>query len=83
MNPFTITNAAVVAAAIQAVDELDQGLTLAELVASIPHDISAMVVYAMLVGSALFVWRAGRSTGSTKEEQVAREAGPESDSPPR
>lgn len=68
MSPFAITDAAFAAGVhLQAVSDVDQGLTLAELVANIPHDLSAMVVYAMLFGSALFIWRAsrtgGRSTG--------------------
>ncbi|HEM46541.1 MAG TPA: hypothetical protein ENO23_05785 [Alphaproteobacteria bacterium] len=37
------------------------GLTLGELLADIPHDAAAFVVYAMVLGSALFVWRAGRA----------------------
>jgi hypothetical protein len=76
MIPFTIAEATPVAGvAIQAVTELDQGLTLAELVRSIPHDISAMVVYAMLFGSVLFAWRAGRSAGSAKEAPITPESG--------
>lgn len=63
MSPFAITDAAFAAVHLQAVSEIDQGLTPAELVANIPHDLSAMVVYAMLFGSAWFIWRAGR-TGS-------------------
>lgn len=83
MIPFTITGAASVAAAVmQAVTEIDEGLTPAELVANIPHDISAMVVYAMLFGSALLVWRAGRSTGSTLRAPAGGEAGSEGDGPP-
>lgn len=39
----------------------DGGLTIGELVANIPHDTAAFVVYAMVIGSALFVWRAGRT----------------------
>lgn len=64
MISFAITDAASVAAVhLQAVSDVDQGLTPAELVANIPHDLSAMVVYAMLFGSALFIWRAGRTGG--------------------
>lgn len=64
MISFQIHDAALVAGVhLQAVAELDQGLTPAKIVANIPHDPSAMVVYAMLLGSALFVWRAGRAGG--------------------
>lgn len=64
MSPFAITDAAFAAGVhLQAVSDVDQGLTLAELVANIPHDLSAMVVYAMLFGSALFIWRASRTGG--------------------
>lgn len=64
MISFPITDAAIIAGVhLQAVSEIDQGLTPAELVANIPHDASAMVVYAMLFGSALFIWRAGRTGG--------------------
>lgn len=64
MSAFAITDAAFVAGVhLQAVSEIDQGLTPAELVANIPHDLSAMVVYAMLFGSILFIWRASRSGG--------------------
>ncbi len=64
MSLFAITDAAFAAGVyLQAVSDLDQGLTLAELVANIPHDLSAMVVYAMLFGSALFIWRASRTGG--------------------
>jgi hypothetical protein len=62
MIPFAITDAAFAAGVhLQAVSEVDQGLTPAELVANIPHDLSAIVVYALLFGSALFIWRASRS----------------------
>lgn len=63
MSPFAITDAVFAAVHLQAVSEIDQGLTPAELVANIPHDPSAMVVYAMLFGSALFIWRASRTGG--------------------
>ncbi|MFW6088293.1 MAG: hypothetical protein ACODAB_00985 [Gemmatimonadota bacterium] len=64
MISSAITEAAFVAGVhLQAASDGDQGLTLAELVANIPHDPSAMVVYAMLFGSVLFIWRAGRSGG--------------------
>ena len=64
MSPFAITDAAFVAGVhLQAASDVDPGLTLAKLVANIPHDLSAMVVYAMLFGSALFIWRASRSAG--------------------
>lgn len=62
MISLPINDAALVAGVhLQAVSEFDQGLTPAELVANIPHDLSAMVVYAMLLGSILFIWRASRS----------------------
>lgn len=64
MSPLAITDAAFVAGVhLQAVSDIDQGLTPAELVANIPHDLSAMVVYAMLLGSGLFIWRASRTGG--------------------
>lgn len=64
MSTFAITDAAFAAGVhLQAVSDVDQGLTPAELVANIPHDLSAMVVYAMLFGSALFIWRSGRTGG--------------------
>jgi len=62
MISYVMTGAAHVASALmQNAVESDQGLTLEKLVANIPHDASAVVVYAMLLGSALLVWRAGRS----------------------
>lgn len=80
MITFTISGPALVVAGFtQAVTEVDPGLTPAELVANIPHDLSAMVVYAMLFGSALLVWRAGRSKGAP----AAGKAGPGEDGPPR
>ena len=83
MIPLTITDAAFTAGVhLQAVSELDQGLTLSELVANIPHDLSAMVVYALLVGSGLFVWRSGRSAGPSKDVRV-RKSGREPDDPAR
>lgn len=64
MSPFAIADAAFAAGVhLQAVSDVDQGLTPAELVANIPHDPSAMVVYAMLLGSVLFIWRASRTGG--------------------
>jgi hypothetical protein len=64
MSPLAITDAAFVAGIyLQAVSDIDQGLTPAELVANIPHDLSAMVVYVMLLGSVLFIWRASRTGG--------------------
>lgn len=82
MIPFTITGAASVAGTVmQAVTEIDEGLTPTELVANIPHDISAMVVYAMLFGSALFVWRAGRTNRSTMRAPAGGEVGSEGDGP--
>jgi len=65
MSPFAITGAAFAAVHLQAVSDIDQGLTPAELVANIPHDLSAMVIYAMLFGSAWFIWRAGRTGGQS------------------
>lgn len=67
MISFTIVAPALSAATMQAATEVDQGLTLAELISNIPHDLSALVVYAMLVGSGLFVWRAGKSGGPASE----------------
>jgi len=79
MIPFAITDAAFAAGVhLQAVSDVDQGLTPAELLANIPHDLSAMVVYAMLVGSALFIWRSGRSTRPSRDVRV-RESGREPD----
>lgn len=64
MGTFAIIDAAFAAGVhLQAASDVDQGLTPAELVANIPHDLSAMVVYALLFGSALFIWRAGRTGG--------------------
>ena len=83
MIPFAITDAAFAAGVhLQAVSEVDQGLTLAELVTNIPHDLSAMVVYAMLFGSGLFIWRSGRTTGQSKDARV-RESGRRPDDPAR
>lgn len=36
------------------------GLTLGEILANIPHDAAAFVVYAMLFGAVALVWRTGR-----------------------
>lgn len=43
----------------------DDGLSIAEIIANIPHDFSAVVIYAMIVGSVVFVWCAGRSRPPT------------------
>ena len=51
-----------VATALQAVGNSDDGLTIGEVIAHIPHDLSAFVVYAMLFGAVAFVWIAGRPT---------------------
>lgn len=83
MTSFTIVATALSAAPMQAVTEIDQGLTLVKLISNIPHDLSALVVYAMLVGSGLFVWRAGKSGSPAKETLMMREAGQEPDVPPR
>lgn len=64
MTSHVISGATHVAGALMQIQnavESDQGLTLEKLVANIPHDASAIVVYVMLLGSALLVWRAGRS----------------------
>jgi len=62
MISYVMTGAAHAAdALLQNAVESDKGLTLEKLVANIPHDASAIVVYTMLLGSALLVWRAGRS----------------------
>ena len=58
--PITGAASAAVALAQDAI-EADQGLTLAKLVSNIPHDLSALVVYALLLGSTALVWWAGRS----------------------
>ena len=36
------------------------GLTLGRILADIPHDGPAFVVYALIAGSLYLVWRAGR-----------------------
>lgn len=43
---------------LEAPDET--GLTLARILADIPHDASAIVVYLMVLGSVLLIWRANR-----------------------
>lgn len=37
------------------------GLTLSEVLSDIPHDPAAIVVYLMLAGSVLLIWRSGRT----------------------
>lgn len=41
----------------------DEGLTIGEIVANLPHDASAFVVYGLMFGAVAFVWIAGRSSG--------------------
>ena len=55
-----------IASILQAVVSTDDdGLTLAEIVADIPHDAAAIFVY-MLLGASLFavIWFGARSSGS-------------------
>lgn len=44
----------------QALGNPDDGLTFGEILANIPHDPSAFVLYALLFASLAFIWRAGR-----------------------
>lgn len=55
---FLMSAASMMGVAIQSGDD---GLTIAEVVANIPHDGAAIVVYALVIGSVALVWRAGRS----------------------
>ena len=43
----------------------DGGLTLHEVLTSIPHDAAAVVVYALVGGFIYFVWRGSRKSGET------------------
>lgn len=58
-----ITLTALATTGMRALGNSDDGLTIGEIVAHIPHDPSAFVVYALLLGAVAFVWRAGRSSG--------------------
>lgn len=40
---------------------LTAGLTFHEILTNIPHDVSAFIVYALMIGSVLLILRAGRS----------------------
>lgn len=51
-----------VAAAAQAAG--DGGLTPHDILMNIPHDLSAFVVYVLMIGAVVLVLRAGRSRGS-------------------
>ena len=48
--------------ALQATGATDDGLTIGEVIAHVPHDLSAFVIYALLFGAVAFVWISGRPT---------------------
>lgn len=50
--------ASIMAVALQAAEE--SGLTFRDVFADIPHDIPAIVVYVLLLGSGWLIWRANR-----------------------
>ena len=54
--------AALATTALQAAGSTDDGLTIGEVVAHVPHDLSAFVIYALLFGAVAFVWISGRPT---------------------
>ena len=62
MIASSISAAASVAAAAQAAGE--GGLTFHDVLMNIPHDVSAFVVYVLMIGSVVLILRAGRSQGS-------------------
>ena len=42
------------------VQSAEDGLTFRDVIADIPHDVPALVVYAMLMGSGWLIWKANR-----------------------
>lgn len=49
-----------IATAAALVLQAEDGLTLAQVLADIPHDPAAFVVYAMLIVSGALIWKANR-----------------------
>lgn len=61
MRNFTL--AAFAATGVAPFGTSDGGLTIGKIVTNLPHDVSAFVVYALMLGAVAFVWIAGRSSG--------------------
>lgn len=47
----------------------DGGLTLHEVLYSIPHDVAAFVVYALVAGFVFFIWRGSRKPGAATRDK--------------
>lgn len=64
---YTFSLAALVTLAAGATTQASGGgLTLGKVLADVPHDAAAFVVYAMVIGSVVFVWRSGRSRSAER-----------------
>ena len=45
----------------------DGGLTIGDIIADIPHDLPAIIVYVLLAGFVYLIWRGSRPSSKRKE----------------
>jgi hypothetical protein len=48
----------------------DDGLTIAEVIRDMPHDAGALIVYALVAGFVIMIWRGSRKAAGNGDGQT-------------